>query len=866
MNNDPVLPPMPRHRFFRATLLALAAVLALLQPATSRAADDTVKSYDVPAGDAIETLKLAAQQGGFEIMFPAETVQGVKTGAVRGDFTAREVLNRMLAGSELYVVQDSKTGALSVRRVTPADKSPPGRTAEPAARDANAPVQLSTFEVAERRNQGYQATNTTSATRLSTPIVDLSKNIEVMTRDLIDDLKVTELNESLYLSSSVSYTSQYSGRVAVRGFENAAAKRNGLGNYGSDESISDTATVERIEIVKGPSSLLYGSSSPGGVVNYETKKPISYRQDSLRLIVGSYSKYRAELDSGGPLVGDGKVLNYRFVAAHEDTQNFGRYDHSRRSVVAPTLRWHLSPDTYLLVGVEWNRSKRSSIRPGVYPFSETTFHSDGTRTYNDVGYILTKEARGWASVFTTPRNLHDSQVYRYDVDFSHKFSENLNAFVHYNYIDNNLIGEAYGISGNDGYDYGLPTTAPNYPAPGELLLGVTFRNPHRKSQNGTATLHYDFKTDSFESQLIAGWEYYTFTLDQGDYALKSDYWPVVNFRTGAGYDALNFANTYPAVVQGIMDGKWTITNIYHRTQEYNAPYLLLHNYFFDRRLRVIAGIRRDDIKIKQTFRAGAGTNADPFALAAPTYTNSKASATTPMLGVSFTPIASQRGFAVYANYSESLVANEIVNPDGSTLPPERGKGLEAGAKLDLNEKFSGTVSWFTIDKTNLARAIPNTLPQQWEASGLQRSKGVDMDFFYAVTPDWQVMANATFLDAYYVNDGNPALIGTKIPSVPDWAWAAWTKYTFSSGPLKGFSIGGGAVSRDKSYPAGEAYPALIAPSFVRFDLLLGYETKFAGHEWDFSVKVNNLFDKVYMDGSRGFGEPLSVLTSVTVKF
>ncbi len=865
---NPTLSP-PRHYFGLWWRVLVCSALLLT---AVRAAEETKRNYDLPADEAATVFREFSAISGKDILFAADVVRGVRTKAVRGEYSPMEVLTRMLAGTGLRAQQDEQTGAISVRRELPPAPVKEPKAVRPEARPIpkvvkDDPVVLSSFEVMENRARGYQATNTASATRLNTPIVELPKSIQVITRDMIDDLKTTEINDTLYYTSGVQFTSQYSGRVAVRGFENAAVKRNGLGNYGSDESITDTATIERIEIVKGPSSLLYGSSSPGGVVNYETKKPLSYRQDSVRVNAGSWDKYRVELDSGGPLIGDGQRVNYRLVAAYEKAGSFGANDTSERGLIAGTVRWHLSPNTYLLAGVDYNRSDRSNIRPGVvYPISLSTFHPDGTRTYNDVGFIITKEARQWTSVFASPRNRHNSEVWRYDLDFSHKFTDDLNVFVHYNFIDNHLLGEAYGISGNDGYAHGLAPTVSNYPAPGELLLATAFRNPRRKSHNGTVTLNYNFKRDWFESQVIAGWEFYTFALNQGDYQLKPEFWPLVNYRTGAGYEALNFANTYAGVMQGVANGQWNILSRYHRTQRYDAPYVLLHNYFLDRRLRVVAGFRRDAIKIKQAFRLGAGTTADPFALAPPTYTDADTSATTPMLGVSYSPLARQRGFAVYANYSESLVANEIVNPDGSTLPPENGEGFEAGMKFDLDNRLSGTLSWFTIEKTNLARLIPNTLPQQWEASGLQRSRGVDMDVFYAATPEWQIMANATFLDAFYVNDSDASLIGTRIGAVPRWAWAVWNKYTFSSGPLKGFNFGGGVIARGSIFVYGENYPKMTAPAYQRLDLLIGYTARLGAQEWDFSVKFNNVTDELYLDGARGFGEPRSVQTSVTLHF
>lgn len=850
--------------------LAVAVSLVFLGP-WARAADET-KSFAIPAGPAEGALKVFSEQSGRSVVFASEKVQRVRTNAVRGDLAPSDALAQLLAGTGLLAVADVQTNGFFVRPETPAEAKngqraiattsdrPASVSATTEPRDEQ-PVVLSAFEVTEKRARGYNATSTVSATRLNTPIVELSKSIQIITRDMIEDLKVSELNEALYFSAAVSFTSQYSGRLAVRGFENAAAKRNGLGNYGSDESISDTATIERIEVVKGPSSLLYGSSSPGGVVNYETKRPLAFRQDSVRLIVGSFGKHRAEIDSGGPLIGDGHTLNYRFVAAFDEEDSFGKYNGGQRQIAAGSLRWHISPSTYLLVGAEFNEGDRTNIRVSNYPISRSKFDANGNFVSLHDHFDLSRTARDeWVGAFSGPYNRHDSKVKRYDADFSHRISDNFNLFAHYSYIDNKLE-EAYSLSTAEAW---IQNTI-HPPGRNEMTQQSYFRNPHRRSHNGTMTLNYDFKGERFETQIIAGWEYYTFNLKQGDNAQRTPYWNLVNFVTGAGY-ANPWPNTYQGVFDAIGRGEWDIQSRYNRTQSYSAPYLLIHNYFMDRRLRVIAGVRHDDVDIEQTFYNKDQTSPDPYALTPPSFSNSSAKATTPMFGVSFSPWRDRPGFAVFANYSESLVANEIVNPDGSNLPPEKGEGLEAGMKLDLPNRVSLTLSWFTVDRTNLARGIPNRIPAEWEASGLQRSKGVDLDVFYAITPDWQLLVSGALINARYVNDGDASLIGTRIGNVPKWSWSVWNKYTFADGPLKGFSIGGGAVSRAATEVYGANYPGMVAPEFTRLDLLLGYVGKLSGRDVEYSLKVNNLTDKVYMDGARGFGEPRSLQGSITVRF
>lgn len=720
-------------------------------------------------------------------------------------------------------------------------------------------VELSPFEVSDSNNRGYRATNSVSATRLDTPIVELSKNIQVLTRDLIDDLKASDFDEALYLSASVQPSGGYQGRFSVRGFENITPKRNGLSSYGTDESVFDTATVERIEVVKGPSSLLYGSSSPGGVVNYETKKPLPEQYASVRLVAGSWKKLRGEIDAGGPLVGDGQTLNYRFVAAAETTESFTDYVEGDRSVFAGTVRWYVAPKTYVQAGIERTDSERTNIRQGGGLFTVTAFQPGGAEVYNQ-GLRYGKSDRELGQ--TNPHNRHDVTVTRYDLDFSHEFTPRLSLFAHYNYLTNELQ-EAAAYSGAEGLERGFPAGTVGQNQVAQL---VSWRAPDRKDDNGTINLNANFDLPGQNKiDIVLGYEFYKFDLDFEQHSLKTQYQPILNLATRDGYLGQTWANMRSGVLQGIADGIWNFGLNLQRSQEYTAPYALAHLKLFDNRLRLIGGVRRDEIDIEQSFNTANTATPDPFDLGPTTVSRFKTAATTMMGGVSWQPLAREPGFAVYANYSESLLPNEIVNPDGSTLPPQTGEGVEVGLKLDISERISATLSYFKIDKTNVPRSIPNSAPTQWETSGLQRSEGVDLDLFYAITPEWQVLLSASKLDAYYVSDQTAALVGKRIGFVPESSYSLWTKRSFTSGPLKGFSLGGGVVH------TGEAIwdarlPLLVFRPFTRVDLLFGYDTTISGKPVNFSVKLNNLLDEVYITRSDAYGDPFNVQTSVTIRF
>lgn len=283
--------------FALSVLFALCAALGL--------AAEAIRNFDVPAGDAAATLKQAAKQGGVEIVFPAATVSGVQTSPVKGDFTAREAINRMLADTDLVLVQDEKSGVLSVQRLAPDAKNGASRLAD--ARAANqasgakikdGTIQLDSFEVSATKvtgvvNQGIIPREENQAVRYS-----------VITRDDIERTGVTSMSELMRtVTSNAEYSNtpegQQAGRAAASGQTFAFGDQinlRGLGNgqtlvmingrrlYGRDGSGNGAgadiariplSAVERVEILPVSGSAIYGANSVGGVVNVIMRKGYS---------------------------------------------------------------------------------------------------------------------------------------------------------------------------------------------------------------------------------------------------------------------------------------------------------------------------------------------------------------------------------------------------------------------------------------------------------------------------------------------------------------------------------------------------------------------------------------------------------------
>jgi hypothetical protein len=293
-----------------AALFALAVSLGF--------AAEAVRSFDIPAGDAATTLKQAAKQGGVEIVFPATTVRGVQTAAVKGDFSATEALNRMLAGTDLVLVKDQKSGALTVNRVAAESKNDPSRPAGAEAvanvdrgvvkmqeyavlgtrirqADAAGPSPVSTYDMDYIRSSGAftlsdflrtlpQTYNGVGAGRNSAPD-DLNMAYGQRTENQIPQSPIPGASPILFNNEPVQ--TGVSG-VSLRGLgagstlvlvDGRRVAQAGSANRGSssgqgfvDLNTIPLGLIERVEIITDGASAIYGADAVAGVINIVLKK------------------------------------------------------------------------------------------------------------------------------------------------------------------------------------------------------------------------------------------------------------------------------------------------------------------------------------------------------------------------------------------------------------------------------------------------------------------------------------------------------------------------------------------------------------------------------------------------------------------
>ncbi|KAM3090860.1 TonB-dependent siderophore receptor [Phormidesmis sp. 146-35] len=212
--------------------------------------------------------------------------------------------------------------------------------------------------VTERQQRGYRVPNASTATRTDTPLRDIPGSIQVIPRQILDDQKTTRIQEALENVSGVRKEGNYGGTDAggfnIRGFAQDGNFRNGLADNDFYSTV-DTANIDRIEVLKGPASVLFGQAEPGGIVNVVTKQPLRTPYYSAEFNVGSYAFYRPSFDISGPLTPNSSVL-YRLNAAYQNSESFRDFNFTERVFVAPVITWNISDRTTLTFDLEYQNS------------------------------------------------------------------------------------------------------------------------------------------------------------------------------------------------------------------------------------------------------------------------------------------------------------------------------------------------------------------------------------------------------------------------------------------------------------------------------------------------------------------------------
>lgn len=610
-----------------------------------------------------------------------------------------------------------------------------------------------------------------AATKSTTPISRTPQSVSVITQAQMASQAVKTVTQALrYMAGVVAESSGSDSRfdtINVRGFE-ADEYLDGLRlprNYWSRPGW-DPYLLSRIEVVKGPTSVLYGQTSPGGVVNLVSKKPQSQPEGEVYISGGNYNQFGTGFDVTGPLTDD-KTLLGRIGGTYFKTQtqvDNTRYEHYD---IAPSLTWQPDDKTHLTVLAQLRKDPDT----GFFNLLPTS----GTLTTNPNGKIPTSFYGGQPDV-----DKYERKQASIGYQFDHQFNDNVTVRQNVRYISASSLY-------NMVYPWGTVSNAPEV---------------HRLSMHNRETMTNLALDNQAQFRLSTGPVAHTL-LTGVDYNHTSQ-----RSRSGSGVASdLNYLDPDYSTPVTLPDftssSKSTVdqTGVYLQDQaEWNNWLLSLggrYDYAKSDAHNLVNNTRSGTDDHAKTGRAGLLYHFD-------------------------------NGLAPYISYSTSFMPTSGTTYAGNAFKPTKGKQSEVGLKYDpvgLDALF--TLALYDLKQTNVATADPDHANYSVQ-TGEIRSRGIEVEGKINITPEWLVLSSYA-LTSPEVTEANDATKGKRPIGISRNTARLWSEYAFRGGVLDGFSVGGGARYIGTSYanttntmkvPAVTIYDARLAYQWHQWGVAL----------------------------------------------
>ena len=721
-------------------------------------------------------------------------------------------------------------------------------------------IKLSEFNVSSERATGYRAQSAITATGFGSNIIDTPVTINVLTSEFVQDVGGSLQSDVLRYVPGIITNPNYESYINIRGFAGLQSYRNGQYR----RQLYSTWGMDRIEVIKGSSSIFFGLVRPGGVVNYITKKPQFNEQGGdARVTYGSWEFKKAELNYNY----GGDKLAFRGGVGGIDAGGWRNDDFKREHYIGASAAWKIFEEGLITIDLETVRRKnqdresaavlRSNSR---YLFNPSVPEGQAPRAWlNANGFASVPTFDIFAPVFG-PDDPYGKKITMGRGTFSFYESKTVD-FEYTQKIGDSLVYQLQANFAIDDFEILRSIGGDQEPfANGTVRFRFGNFANYRDSYNFDNKLTYRFELAGIKNTLTLGQESQRVNQDTPGWFDTAG-----RFQDGRyGSFAVWNPRTEPLRNAGTEINasaeRWDITR--RRAEKLLGYYVGLQSEFFGGKLRTIAGTRRNEYGRRSRYQRQV-TN--------PEITTPWTVAYTPLYGALYkiTPTLS-----AFATYSESLEPQLGADADGRNLEPVTGKGYDIGLKSSLlGGRLAGSLSFYGIKRDNLSSRDParevSTGRQPWFIYGdAEESNGIELDFSYNPVQNWQIMvgyAHAT--KAETVSSTNPARLGLALGAYPEDVLTIWTKYDVQSGALKGWSFGGGI--HDSSSAIFVADPNLTAemPAYTTVDALIQYHFKFGAQDVMAQLNVKNVFDEEYREGSfGGFGDPRSFLFSLATKF
>lgn len=329
---------------------------------------DTVRAFEIPAQPLRTSLERFAEQADVQMLYTLDVVEGVQSQAVQGSYPPEQALKILLKGTGL-TGERTDTNTITVIKAATSSGAISDGIAAVEAEPQQKPIKVPEILVKDVRKRdddtkSYIAVEGSTATRTETPLIQVPQSVEVVTQKVIEDQRVIRVEQALRNVSGVALGDVGQSGIAAdvaycRGFPCGYFK-NYLRNEDQNQSLTfrDISNIQRLEVLKGPASVLYGRSQPGGIINILTKQPQAERYASIDQIIGNYNYYRTMIDVTGPL-NESKTLLFRINGAYENTESFRDIVRGQRYFVSPVFTWLAGNNTTITLEGEYIRDRRT---------------------------------------------------------------------------------------------------------------------------------------------------------------------------------------------------------------------------------------------------------------------------------------------------------------------------------------------------------------------------------------------------------------------------------------------------------------------------------------------------------------------------
>ena len=723
---------------------------------------------------------------------------------------------------------------------------------------------LQEVEVIGRKESSYKNTNSFIGTKTASALKEVPQSVGYVTKELILDQGATTVNEVVKNISGVNQNSSYND-FSIRGFRatgnrNSGNLLNGMRAQTSLWKQSSLANIERVEVIKGPASALFGNAAPGGVINRVTKKPLFENKNSITVGVGSWNTLKTYGDFTGPL-NPKKTLLYRLNLGYEKTDSFRDLQGSESIIAAPSFSYIPNEKTHINVDFVYQNFNGKIDRGQSVPADGNVYSTPISRSLSAANDFLKENTLNTTIALTHKFSDHISLNAIYlNSSYSEDMLEHTQANLYYKQIGNGA-------------------NAFRYADPNKVMMTANQRKRYFANNSFNTYFNFNFNTGILKHKLLVGYDYFISEQKAGSSSISAQ-----------GYlskDKTKVVNTYTTTANVLAGSVQTPTT--------NVPVFDLYDPIAGNAYKDISKYiwKQNTLNPYEEYSHGIYVQEQIdisivkllIGLRQEWFTETLNKETTKEISRQTSAFIPRVGLVVEASENINLYSTWVkgFQPQGTNIQsdPDRYGGpfdymkselYEVGLKTEwFNKRLSATLAIFKITQENSLEQSPKAGKADWRVPVDEESNGFELDVAGQILPNFSVVANYAYTDARIVKlkeEGAIKDLNVQRPSTPRHAANLWTKYIFENGSLKGLGAGIGVIyASERLGQVGRRATAASYPDYTLLNAVLYYKVK----DVQLQLNVNNVLNRTYWisgyDNLRNFpGAPRNINASVIYRF